>query len=104
MAARCIRRRRPTPFVSYGEKVDGAKIRIRSDSFSDHFSQATQFWNSMSDWEQAHIAEAFAFELNQVESEEVRHHVMNELLVNIADALAEAVPPNWNRDRAARYP
>ena len=40
-------------FVSYAEKVDGAKIRIRSDSFSDHFSQATQFWNSMSDWEQA---------------------------------------------------
>src|SRR5580704_9414702 len=78
-------------FVSYAERVDGAKIRIRSDSFSDHFSQATQFWNSMSDWEQAHIAEAFAFELNQVESEEVRHHVINELLVNIADALAEAV-------------
>ena len=78
-------------FVSYAEKVDGAKIRIRSDSFSDHFSQATQFWNSMSDWEQARIAEAFAFELNQVESEEVRHHVINELLVNIADALAEAV-------------
>jgi catalase len=45
----------------------------------------------MSDWEQHHIADAFAFELNQVESEEVRHHVMNELLVNIADALAEAV-------------
>ena len=43
------------------------------------------FWNSMSDWEQQHIAAAFAFELNQVESEEVRHHVMNELLVNIAD-------------------
>jgi catalase len=78
-------------FVSYAEKVDGTKIRTRSESFSDHFSQATQFWNSMSDWEQEHIAEAFAFELNQVESEEVRHHVMNELLVNIADALAEAV-------------
>jgi catalase len=78
-------------FVSHAEKVDGAKIRTRSESFSDHFSQATQFWNSMSDWEQEHIAEAFAFELNQVESEEVRHHVMNELLVNIADALAEAV-------------
>ena len=30
-------------FVSYAEKVDGAKIRARSDSFSDHFSQATQF-------------------------------------------------------------
>jgi catalase len=78
-------------FVSHAEKMDGAKIRARSDSFSDHFSQATQFWNSMSDWEQQHIAAAFSFELNQVENEEVRHHVMNELLVNIAGALAEAV-------------
>ena len=78
-------------FVSHAEKIDAAKIRARSDSFSDHFSQATQFWNSMSDWEQAHIVDAFAFELNQVENEEVRHHVMNELLVNIADALAEGV-------------
>jgi len=49
------------------------------------------FWNSMSDWEKQHIAEAFAFELNQVENEEVRHHVMNEILVNIADPLAQAV-------------
>ncbi|HEY8336893.1 MAG TPA: catalase [Tardiphaga sp.] len=78
-------------FVSYGEKVDGAKIRQRSESFSDHFSQATMFWNSMSDWEKQHIAEAFAFELNQVENEEVRHHVMNEILVNIAAPLAQAV-------------
>ncbi len=78
-------------FVSYAEHVDGEKIRARSDSFADHFSQATQFWNSMSDWEQVHIADAFAFELNQVENEVVRHHVMNELLVNIADALAQAV-------------
>ena len=77
--------------VSYAEKVDGTKIRARSASFSDHFSQATQFWNSMADWEKAHIAAAFAFELNQVSNEDVRHHVMNEILVNIADALAEAV-------------
>jgi catalase len=75
-------------FMSYAEKVDGAKIRARSESFSDHFRQPTQFWNSMSDWEKEHIAEAFAFELNQIESEEVRHHVMNELLVNIADAVS----------------
>jgi catalase len=78
-------------FVTHGEKIDAAKIRERSDSFSDHFSQATQFWNSMSDWEQAHIAEAFSFELNQVENEDVRSRVMNELLVNIAAPLAESV-------------
>src|ERR1700722_5956003 len=78
-------------FVSYAEKVDGAKIRQRSESFADHFSQATLFWNSMADWEKKHIAEAFAFELNQVENEEVRAHVMNELLVNVADELAQLV-------------
>ena len=78
-------------FVSRAEKIDAAKIRQRSESFNDHFSQATMFWNSMSDWEKNHIAAAFAFELNQVENEEVRHHVMNELLVNVADTLAEAV-------------
>ena len=78
-------------FTSYAEKVEGVKIRQRSETFNDHFSQATMFWNSMADWEKDHIAAAFSFELNQVENEEVRHHVMNELLVNVADQLAEAV-------------
>ena len=61
----------------------GPKVRERSPSFSDHFSQATQFWNSMSDWEKDHIAAAFAFELNQVVDEVVRDRTMNEILVNI---------------------
>jgi len=78
-------------FRSYQEKVDGAKVRKRSESFADHFSQATMFWNSMADWEKQHIAQAFAFELNQVENEEVRTHVMNELLVNVAADLAAIV-------------
>jgi catalase len=78
-------------FRSYQEKVEGPKVRQRSESFSDHFSQATMFWNSMADWEKEHIAQAFSFELNQVENEEVRTHVMNELLVNVADELAELV-------------
>ena len=45
----------------------------------------------MAGWEKDHIAEAFAFELNQVENEDVRAHVMNELLVNVADELAQKV-------------
>ncbi len=49
------------------------------------------FWNSMSDWEKIHIAEAFSFELNQVETEELRDRTMNEILVNIADELAQRV-------------
>jgi catalase len=53
-------------FVSYAEKVDGAKIRTRSESFSAHFSQATQFWNSMSDWE--HITSPMLSPLNSTGS------------------------------------
>jgi catalase len=78
-------------FRGYAQAVDGVKIRERAESFADHFSQATLFWNSMADWEQDHIAAGFAFELNQVEDEAVRAHVMNELLVNVADALARKV-------------
>ncbi|MEJ0019980.1 MAG: catalase-related domain-containing protein [Acetobacteraceae bacterium] len=33
--------------------MEGAKVRQRSESFADHFSQATMFWNSMSDWEKS---------------------------------------------------
>jgi len=31
--------------------MDGEKVRRRSPSFADHFSQATMFWNSMAYWE-----------------------------------------------------
>lgn len=69
----------------------GAKLRQRSESFNDHFSQATQFWNSMSDWEKDHIAAAFAFELNMVVDEGVRSRTINEILCNISEELASMV-------------
>ncbi len=78
-------------FRSVAVKESGAKVRERSPSFSDHFSQATQFWNSMSDWEKDHIAAGFAFELNQVVDEGVRARTMNEILVNIHKDLARMV-------------
>ena len=49
------------------------------------------FWNSMSDWEKDHIAAAFSFELNMVETEAVRERAMKELLANISPDLAERV-------------
>jgi len=78
-------------FRSLMREEPGAKTRKRSPSFSDHFSQATMFWNSMSEWERDHIAAAFAFELNNVVDEGVRKRVMNELLVNINPELAALV-------------
>lgn len=78
-------------FRTYAEKLDGAKIRQRSDSFNDHFSQARLFWNSMADWEKMHIANAFAFELNQCTEEKVRDRALNEIIVNIHEDLARRV-------------
>ncbi len=34
-------------YAHYQEKVEGRKVRSRSESFKDHFSQATLFWNSI---------------------------------------------------------
>ena len=56
----------PAGFESYAERIDGQKIRERSESFRDHFSQATLFWNSQSDAEKDHIVLAFRFELGKV--------------------------------------
>jgi catalase len=74
----------------YTERVDGHKIRKRSDSFSDHYSQATLFYNSMSDWEKQHIAEALQFELGKCERENIRQRVVD-CLVHIDHGLASQV-------------
>lgn len=66
-------------FSHYTERVDGQKIRKRSASFEDHYSQAALFWHSMSGWEQQHIIEAFRFELGKVEAMPVRERTVREL-------------------------
>ncbi|MFX1767357.1 catalase [Paraburkholderia sp. A1RI-2L] len=78
-------------FESYQERMEGAKIRVRSDSFADHFSQATMFYRSMSEPEQAHIVAAYAFELGKVTKPEIRERTVNEILANIDADLAARV-------------
>jgi catalase len=56
----------PTGFTHHPETVDGPKERKRSETFADHYSQATLFWNSMSSWEREHIVAAYRFELGNV--------------------------------------
>lgn len=55
----------------YQEKAEGSKMRRRSPSFENHYSQATLFWNSMSGWEKEHILSAFLFELGRVERKHI---------------------------------
>lgn len=64
-------------YTHYQEKIDGHKIRARSESFKDHFSQATMLWNSMSEPERKHIVDAFAFEVGKVKDKEVKQKIVD---------------------------
>ncbi|CAM3191206.1 Catalase [Sphingomonas antarctica] len=49
-----------------GPDETGDKLRIRPESFADHYSQARLFYRSQTESEQAHIASSFVFELSKV--------------------------------------
>ena len=77
-------------FVHHMEKVEGHKIRKRSESFKDYFSQAKLFYNSMSEPEKKHILEAFHFELGKVEIPEIRQRMVY-MIANVDMDLAKQV-------------
>jgi len=67
-------------FQSFAEPFESSpKVRHRSPSFDDHFSQAALFWNSQSSAEKDHIVAAFRFELSKVEVVEIRQRVVDNL-------------------------
>ncbi|MDT0328361.1 catalase [Nocardiopsis lambiniae] len=74
----------------YTEKVEGRKIRERAESFKDHYSQATLFYNSLASWEREHLVAAFRFELGKCEELAVRQRVVTNL-DNVDHGLASAV-------------
>ena len=76
-------------FVTLPTPVVGEKVRETQVSFDDHFSQATMFWQSMSDVEKTHIVEAYTFELAKVYEKAVKLRVLD-CLANIdADLCAQ---------------
>ncbi len=80
-------------FTSYAEKIDANKVRARSKSFHDHFSQARLFYVSQSVPEQNHIVNALSFELGHCDTEAVRMRVVG-LLTQIDGDLAARVADN----------
>nr|WP_303652719.1 catalase [Paludisphaera mucosa] len=77
-------------FRSYPEPVQGPKIRARSETFADHYSQARQFYISQTAIERTHIANAITFELSKVETPAIRSRIVAHLM-NIDAGLAETV-------------
>jgi catalase len=77
-------------FTSFhaAEQVD--KLRIRAESFGDHFSQALMFFNSQTEPEQNHIISAFIFELSKVETKSVRTRMLGQL-ANVSSTIARRV-------------
>jgi catalase len=69
----------PGAFTHHTEKVEGTKIRRRSESFKDFYSQPALFWNSMSAVEAEHIVAAFRFELGKVNDRDIRVRVVDQL-------------------------
>src|SRR5471032_234090 len=80
-------------FETYPERVDAVKIRQRSESFADHYSQATLFWNSMTKPEKDHIVGAYSFELSKVERKFIRERQLG-ILANIDSELCARVAEN----------
>lgn len=80
-------------FESYHERVDGDKVRQRSDSFGEFYSQPRLFWLSQTPVEQEHIVGAFSFELSKVARPYIRERVVD-LLTHIDVTLAQKVAKN----------
>ena len=77
-------------FRSYPAEEQGAKVRVRAETFADHYSQARQFYKSQTPLEQNHLANALVFELSKVETPAIRSRMVSHLL-NIDERLAKEV-------------
>jgi catalase len=66
------------------------KVRGKPELFAEHYAQARLFWISQTPAEQAHIVNAFRFELSRVQTQAVRMRLVS-MLANVDPILAEGV-------------
>jgi catalase len=96
-------------FVHFPEEIGGRKVRKRAESYADHYSQATLFWNSMSDWERQHIVAAYRFELGHVTRPEIQQRTVqqlnlidHDLAVAVAQGIGVDAPQEKTRNHGRR--
>jgi len=77
-------------FRSFPDTEEGTKVRLRPESFSDHYSQARLFFISQTPIEQKHLCDALVFELSKVERPDIRERMVSHLC-NIHAKLAGTV-------------
>jgi len=78
-------------FVDVAAKVSEAtKVRANPASYDDHYSQARQFWLSMTPVEREHIVRAYTFELGKVYEQVIKERQL-QCLANIDPVLCQEV-------------
>jgi len=77
-------------YVDYPQKVNGIKVRGKSEKFKEHVSQAQLFYNSLSEVEKSHLTAALSFELDHCE-EPIVYERMTKRLAEIDIDLAKSV-------------
>ncbi len=86
-------------------------VRRHSQSFDDHFSQATMFYRSLTAVEQEHVAQAYAFELGKCYEVTIRRRQVDQLAKidatlasTVADLLGLEAPPEQTPHAEAQTP
>lgn len=77
-------------FKSFPAPLEGEKVRIRSETFADHYSQARMFYRSQLPIEQKHLGDALVFELSKCVRPDIRARSVSHLR-NIDEGLAATV-------------
>ncbi|MDZ4753300.1 MAG: catalase [Phycisphaerae bacterium] len=93
----------PRGFTSFPEPSDGEKLRIRPESFADHYSQARLFFRSLHEAEQNHVVGALVFELSKVSLIHIRNRVIGNLR-NVDETLAARVAKGMGMPLPAANP
>ena len=74
-------RESPAGFATFPTADVGDKVRQRSETFADHYSQARMFFRSQTVHEQRHIIGAFTFELGKVQTVAIRKKMLGHLML-----------------------
>lgn len=84
-------------FNSYEERIDAKKIRGRSESFIDFFSQPALFYRSLQQWEKDHVTNAYSFELGKCNHKHIKERMLW-MIQQIDATLAKNVSKNLGID------
>ncbi|MCU1668118.1 MAG: katE [Blastococcus sp.] len=72
-------------YVNLPRPVSGEVVRAAPASFADHFSQAALFYDSLTDVEKQHVADAYTFELGRCYEQGIKERALTVLAKLDAD-------------------